>query len=71
MTGHMIPFIHISRKLKQGNYESTIKLYELWSAKIASEALTLARESVAKSLANIETNLEGLKRDDIKIIGHE
>jgi hypothetical protein len=70
MTRQIIPFIHLSRKLKRGNYESTVKLFELWTAKLASESLTQARESAVKSLASIETTLQGIKREDIRRIGH-
>jgi hypothetical protein len=46
-------------------YESTVKLYEIWNARMTSEKLLAERKS-------IDTSLKGLRKDGIKPIGtHE
>lgn len=56
-----MPAVYLYR-LHNVRYESTVKLYEIWSARAASEALLKTRES-------IDTRLTKLKKESIKPIG--
>ena len=59
-----MPAIYLYRKYGV-RYESTVKLYELWNARMTSEKLLKQRTS-------LDSSLQGLKKDGIKTIGtHE
>lgn len=57
-----MPAIWFLRSHNLGRFESTVRLYELWTAKMDSERLEKTRDSIDLSLKN-------LKRDPIKPIG--
>jgi hypothetical protein len=63
-----MPAIYLLRSENDGRFESTLKLYELWSARIASESLRKAAASAKTSLEAMESKL---KRGRIKTIGDE